>query len=255
MSVPWPLLGLLVVMLGVIQWQQLGLVVPLITAILRSLVQLLFLGGFLVVAWSTNSPWIDLFVVLILVTVAAIAARQRIRHSSRFVLPWVWGSILGATAITLGYAYGCGFGESFNLREYGWIWMTLAGIACHHLMTTTATVGEQLTQLIQQNRGAIETQLSLGAKPQVAIATYRRAAIRAGFFPTIQSTKVTALVSLPLLMAGSLLAGVNSLTAAITQFSVLLLLLAVTLFSSLFLAWGLSLLCFNRFDQLIDDAF
>lgn len=251
----WPLLGLLIVMLGLIQWQQLGLIVPVITALLRSLVQLMFLGGFLVVAWSSHNPWIDLCVVLILVTIAAIAARQRIHYPNPYVLPWVWGSIGLSIMATLSYGYGCVLGEYVDLREHNGLWITLTGVACHHLVTTTATIGETLVQSVQQNREAIETQLSLGAKPHVAIAIYRRAAMRAGLIPTIQSMNVMALVSLPLLMAGGLLAGVDPLTAAITQFSVLLVLLVVTLFSSLFLAWGLSGLFFNRFDQLIDDAF
>ncbi len=247
-------IGFFVVLsIGLIVWQLPELTLVFLTAIARSLVQLLVLGLLIAVVWESHNPWVLGIVLLLMMTVAAIAARQRINHSGAYILPWIWGAMGFSSGIALIYT------NLFVLQGQAGLapqfWLPLAGLAFHQTLNSMALTGEYLMQQISANRVAIETHLTLGASPQQAIAAYQQAAVRAVFLPMVNNMKVLGLVSLPTLMAGQLLSGTSPLEAAINQFLILLMLACITLVSSLLLAWGLSRQAFNRFDQLSDDAF
>lgn len=100
-------------------------------------------------------------------------------------------------------------------------WIPLAGIIIGNAVNGGTIAGERLVNAIETNRGEIETHLCLGASPQRAIALYRRQAIRAGILPNLNQMALVGIVTLPGILTGQLLGGVNPLNAVSYQILVL----------------------------------
>jgi putative ABC transport system permease protein len=126
----------------------------------------------------------------------------------------------------------------------------LAGIVLGNAMNGAAIAGERLVSTLNSSQLEIETHLSLGATPQQAVAQYRREAIKAGLIPTINTMMVVGLVTLPGIMTGQLLSGVNPLVAAAYQAVIIFMLACATLMTTLLVTTGLCRQHFNQFAQL-----
>src|SRR5437899_1346118 len=74
-------------------------------------------------------------------------------------------------------------------------------------------------------RAAIEARLSLGLSGAQAFAPHRRELLRTALIPTLDSTKVVGLISLPGAMTGLILAGVSPEVAIRYQIVVMYMLL------------------------------
>ena len=98
-----------------------------------------------------------------------------------------------------------------------------------------------------QATAAVEAALSLGLPAHQAFASEMRTAVRTALIPTIDSTRVVGLISLPGTMTGLIVAGVDPLVAIRYQIIVMYMLLA---------AWAVSSLVTARAAQgaMFDDA-
>jgi len=96
----------------------------------------------------------------------------------------------------------------------------------------------------------IETHLSLGATLQQAIAEFRQEAIKAGLIPTINAMMVVGVVTLPGIITGQLLSGVDPLNAAAYQILIMFMLAFANLITTLLVTQGLYQQFFNKNAQL-----
>lgn len=241
--------GLMAIAIGLSAWQQLDLTRSLAIATARTTLQLLAVGYLLAIVFSLQSPWAVLGVVLVMSAIAAIVARNRISKRFARLLPLVWGSIVISAILTLSYV------TLLVLRPPIWYepqyLVPLAGIVLGNAMNSSAIAGERLLSTLKNSRLEIETHLSLGATPQQAIATYRRAAIKAGLIPMLNAMMVVGVVTLPGIITGQLLSGVNPLMASLYQMLIMFMLAFANLLAALLLTWGLYRQCFNQAAQLI----
>lgn len=241
--------GLMAITIGLSAWQQLDLAGSLAMATARTTLQLLVVGYVLAIVFSLESPWAVLGVTLVMLTIAAIVARNRISKRLPGLLPLVWGSILVSTVLTLGYT------TLLVIRPPSWYepqyWVPLAGIVLGNAMNSSAIAGERLLSTVKNSRLEIETHLSLGATPEQAIAAYRRDAIKAGLIPIINAMMVVGMVTLPGIITGQLLSGINPFTASLYQMLIMFMLAFANLLTALLVTWGIYHQCFNRAAQLI----
>ena len=117
-------------------------------------------------------------------------------------------------------------------------------------MNGAAIAGERLVSTITSSRLEIETHLSLGATPQQAVTTYRKDAIRAGLIPALNQMTVAGIVTLPGMITGQLLSGIDPLDAASYQILILLMLAFANLFTTVLITKGLTRQFFNTQSQL-----
>jgi putative ABC transport system permease protein len=82
---------------------------------------------------------------------------------------------------------------------------------------------DRLYSEVQANRDEIEALLAVGARPWEAASDQAREALRAGMTPTINSLMVVGVVSLPGMMTGQILGGVDPLEAVRYQIVVMLM--------------------------------
>ncbi|KJH73617.1 ABC transporter permease [Aliterella atlantica] len=242
-------LGMMAIAIGLSAWERLGLEWTLALATCRTLLQLLVVGYILAFVFALNNPWAVLAILLVMLTIAAIVARNRIGKKIPQVLPLVWGSIFISTVLTLGYTTILVI-QPPNWYEPQYL-IPLAGIVLGNSMNGAAIAGERLASIINSSQLEIETHLSLGATPQQAVSQYRKDAIKAGLIPTINSMMVVGIVTLPGIITGQLLSGVDPLAAASYQILIMFMLAFTNIVTTILVTQGLYRQFFNSAMQLV----
>ena len=241
-------LGLIAITIGLSAWQKLGLEWQLLIATIRTIVQLIFVGYVLEIVFDYKQPWLAITMITIMLTVASIVARNRISKKIPRLLPLVWGSILTSTVLSIIYA------NLLVIQPEIWYepqyLIPLAGIVLGNAINGAAIAGERLVSTINSSPVEIETYLSLGATPQIAVAKYRKDAIRAALIPNLNQMSVIGIVTLPGIVTGQLLSGVNPLDAVAYQMLIMFLLAFANLTTSLLVTYGLCRQFFNQDAQL-----
>ncbi|MBD2742075.1 iron export ABC transporter permease subunit FetB [Coleofasciculus sp. FACHB-1120] len=241
-------LGMMAVAIGLSRIQQLGLEGQLAIATGRTIIQLLGVGYVLAFVFAWKNPWAVLALLMVMLSIAAIVARNRIGKKIPQVLPVVWGSILVSSALTLSYT------TLLILQPPIWYepqyLIPLAGIVLGNAMNGAAIAGERLSSTVNASRTEIETHLSLGATPQQAVAQYRKDSIRAGLIPTLNQMMVVGVVTLPGIITGQLLSGVDPLNAASYQILIMFMLAFTNLVTTLLVTQGLCRQFFTTEAQL-----
>ncbi|AMA09603.1 MULTISPECIES: ABC transporter permease [Cyanophyceae] len=239
-------LGLIALAIALARWQKLGLEGQLLLATGRTILQLLVVGYALEMVFALAHPLAVLGIVLVMLTIAAIAAKNRI--NDRVKLPLIWGSIFISFSVPLAYTLLVIVQpETWYDPQY---LIPLAGMVLGNAMNSASLAGERLSSRIKTSRLEIETQLCLGATPKQAIASYRTEAIRASLIPTINSMMVVGLVSLPGMFTGQVLSGIDPLNAASYQILILFLIVTINLICTSLVTEGLYRQFFNPTAQL-----
>lgn len=241
-------LGMIAIAIGISSWQKLGLEIPLANATLRTVVQLLGVGYILAVIFQLRNAIAVLLVLMVMLTIATITARNRIGKKIPQILPILFASLFFSTALTLIYT------NLLIIQPDTWYepqyLIPLAGIVLGNAMTGAAIAGERLVSTINSSRLEIETYLSLGATPQQAVTNYRKEAIKAGLIPTLNQMMVVGIVTLPGMITGQLLSGIDPLDAASYQILIMLMLAFANLITTVLLTQGLIRQFFNEQLQL-----
>lgn len=241
-------LGLIAIAIGLSAWQKLGLEWQLLIATIRTIVQLIFVGYVLEIVFDYKQAWLVVAMIAVMLTVASFVAKNRISKKIPRLLPLVWGSILTSTVLSISYT------NLLVIQPNTWYepqyLIPLVGIVLGNAMNTAAIAGERLVSTINSSPVEIETYLSLGATPQQAVAKYRKDAVRAALIPTLNLMMVVGIVTLPGIVTGQLLSGINPLDAVAYQILIIFLLAFANLVTSLLITYGLCRQFFNQDAQL-----
>lgn len=241
--------GLIAIAIGLSAWEKIGLELNIAIAAGRTILQLLVVGYTLAFVFALDNPWAVLAILAVMLTIAAVVARNRISKKIPFVLPLVWGAIFLSTAVTLAYT------NLLIIQPVRWYepqyLIPLAGIVFGSAINGAAIAGERLVSTVNASQLEIETHLSLGATPQQAVAQYRRDAIKAGLIPILNQMTVVGIVTLPGIITGQLLSGVDPLDAASYQILILFILAFANLITALLVTQGLCRQFFNTAAQLV----
>jgi putative ABC transport system permease protein len=241
--------ALMAIAIGLSAWEKIGLELNLALATGRTILQLLVLGYVFDFIFALNNAWAVLAILAVMLTITAIVARNRISQKIPHVLPWVWGSILVSTALTLLYT------NFLIIQPERWYEpryvIPLAGILLGNAMNAAAIAGERLVSTINASPLEIETHLSLGATPQQAVNQYRKDAIRAGLIPTLNQMIIIGMVALPGITTGQLLGGVNPLDAVSYEILIMFMIAFANLLTTLLVTKGLCRQFFNSAAQLV----
>jgi putative ABC transport system permease protein len=241
--------GLMGTAIALSAWERIGLEFNLVLATGRTFLQLAILGYVLEFIFALDNPWAVLAILAVMLTISAIVARNRITQKIPQMLPLVWGSILLSTTITLVYT------NILIIQPDRWFEpqyvISLGGIVLGNAMNAAALAGERLVSVMNASHLEIETHLSLGASPQQAIAQYRKDAVRAGLIPTLNQMMLIAMVTLPGIITGQLLSGINAREAASYQILIMFMIAFANLLTVLLVTRGICRQFFNSTAQLI----
>lgn len=214
---------LLVINGGLSLGLRLGLERQLALAALRMIVQLLAVGFLLKVLFAAVSPWLTAGAALAMILFAGreIVARQEHRFSG-----W-WSYTLGVTAMATAAALVTVYALTAQIQADPWydprFALPILGMILGNTMTGIALGLDTFTANVGADRAAIEAQLALGATRMEALRRTGRRALRSALMPMINAMAAAGLVSLPGMMTGQILSGVDPIEA--TKYQVLIMFL------------------------------
>ena len=192
-------------------------------ATLRMVLQLILVGYVLTFLFAAVSPlWTALAAfIMFLFASREIVARQKRR------LPSIWGYGLGAACMLLAAGTVTMFALLTQLRPDPWYHpryaLPLLGMILGNTMTGISLGLDVLTNSLVRERAAVEACLALGGTRYQALLPIMRDALRSGFMPIINSMAAVGLVSLPGMMTGQILAGVEPVDAVKYQLLIMFL--------------------------------
>lgn len=198
----------LIILVLIVSWRlRLKLTKTLLTAAIRTVVQLSFIG--LILAWIfAREQWYEVLLILTIMTlIAGAAAKNRVKRTYKGLftdtLIAVSTSAVFVTIIAI----------SLILRVEPWYTpqfiIPILGLILGNSLTAISLTSNQLVESFHEQQARIEMMLSLSARPFEAVHEQIRAAVVNGMTPTLNSMLVVGIVSLPGMMTGQILAGAD----------------------------------------------
>jgi putative ABC transport system permease protein len=190
----------------------------------RMVVQLVAIGFLLRFVFSLHQPAVTALIIVIMVLAAAreAAARpeRKLKHAAGF---WIGlGAIASATVLTALFAL------TTALRPHPWYdaryAIPLAGILLGNILNATSLTLDGFLGGVAREKSAIEARLCLGVGFWEAITPFIREAIRRGLVPIINQMSAAGIVTLPGIMTGQILAGLDPIDAVKYQILLMFLL-------------------------------
>lgn len=201
----------------------LGIARKMLVAAARMVVQLLLVGLVLTWLFDTQSPWLTLGIALVMVL---FAGREITARQDRRLTGW-WGYGLGTGCMLLAAGVVTVFGLTTQLRPDPWYdpryAIPLLGMVLGNTMTGIALGLNTLAGTVRLRRAAIEARLALGDDRSRAMAPLVRQALSTALTPIVNSMAATGLVSLPGMMTGQILGGVEPVEAVKYQILIMFL--------------------------------
>ena len=193
-------------------------------AAVRMVVQLIIVGFLLRFIFTLNNPIATLLIVLVMATIAAreVAARPPRRFRGLGGLAISAPSVLLATLVTAGLAL------STAIRPHPWFdpryAIPLAGIILGSVLNAGSITLDSVLGGVQRERPAIEAQLALGVIFRESTAPLLRDSVRRGLLPVINQMSAAGLITLPGIMTGQIIAGMDPVEAVKYQILLMFLL-------------------------------
>jgi len=209
-------------------WLRLGIARSLAFAMVRMVVQLLLVGMLLKSLFAIQSPWLTLLVALFM---ASFAAREIWARQERRLKGWR-GLAIGGSAMAASVGMVALVALIVLVQPAPW-WspryaLPLLGMIMGNAMTGISLSLDTLHTALNREQRAIEAQLILGANKWRAMRPFLRQAMRAGMMPSINGMAAVGVVSLPGMMTGQILSGVDPNEAVKYQLLVMFLIAGAT---------------------------
>lgn len=193
-------------------------------AAMRMVFQLLLVGVVLRWVFAVSSPAATLAVIVLMIAAAAreVAVRpgHRLARGGNFRIAAIVVSLASLSTVLLALLTA--------IRPHPWhdprYAIPLMGIVLGSVLNSASLALDGFLGSVIADRAVIEARLALGATIREAMASLVRASIRRGLIPIINQMSAAGLITLPGIMTGQLLAGMDPVEAAKYQIMLLFLL-------------------------------
>ncbi|HEM5148209.1 TPA: iron export ABC transporter permease subunit FetB [Streptococcus suis] len=224
--------GLVLVAMGISQKEKLGLTKDIFMAVVRTVLQLIFVGYVLKFIFQASTVFLSLAMVLIILYNASVQANKRNPNGKKSLLhPFL--ALLASTGLTLTILVLSGAIQFIPSQV-----IPISGMLASNAMTAIGLSYRAMYKSFTDNRQQVLEKLSLGATVKLASQDILREAIKTGMQPTIDSAKTVGLVSLPGMMSGLIFAGVDPVHAIRYQIMVMFMLLSATSLASVIASYS-----------------
>lgn len=202
---------------------ELGLAKSLFISAARMVVQLLLIGLILDFLLATVSPF---WTAVAALTMAGFAGYEAMARQDRR-LTGFWGYGIGTSVIGFSAMLMMIFALTTQISVDPWYHprylLPLLGMFLGNCMTGVALAIRAITAALVDGRNGVEAQLALGHSFHQAVLPKMRSALRTALTPTINSMAAAGIVSLPGMMTGQILAGIDPVEAVKYQFLIMFL--------------------------------
>jgi putative ABC transport system permease protein len=183
-------------------------------------VQLIAIGFVLKFIFIQTSP---LWTVGLGLLMVLFAAREAMARQTRRYKGW-WAYGLGTATLTFVGLLAVFFGVGVLIAPDPWytprLVLPILGMVLGNTLNGISLSLETLTTTAQRERASIEARIALGATRVGALSVVTRQALKTGMMPIVNAMAATGIVSLPGMMTGQILAGVDPVEA--TKYQVLI---------------------------------
>ncbi len=194
---------------------------------IRSFVQLVAVGYALEFIFNTESLWLVILAIMVMMVVGAYTAGQRDKHTGKgFRIAFIAMSTGSLVTLILMILLDIITTEARYL-------IPLAGMLISNSMNASSITLDRVGADLKSNRLEIETSLSLGRTWKESSRRIYRNAVKAGMISIMNYMKTVGLVALPGAMTGMILAGASPLKAVLIQIIVSYMLLSAVTMTSL----------------------
>ena len=210
-----------------------SLALQLLVAAVRTAIQLTLIGLVLKALFANSHLlWVGLLSLLML----AVAGREVMRRQHRrFTGRWGYGigvvsMFVSSFTVALFALLVVVGNEPWYQPQYA---IPLLGMLLGNTMNGIALALDRLTESAWQQRDVIEARLMLGYSASEAVSGIRQQVFRSGLIPIINAMAAAGLVSLPGMMTGQILAGIEPIEAVKYQIAIMFLISAGAGFGTL----------------------
>ncbi|HEY1856012.1 ABC transporter permease [Acidocella sp.] len=197
----------------------------LLWSAVRMVVQLMLVGYVLRLVFVTMNPWATVLVAAVMAGAATyeVGARQQQRLAPISHYATGGGATVLATLVITILALITTLRPEpwYNPREA----LPLTGIILGNVMNAVSLSLNSFFNSVKRERNAIEARLALGEPRYLALHGLAAQAIRTALIPTINTMTAAGLITMPGIMTGQLLAGMDPVSAA--KYQILLMFLIV----------------------------
>ncbi|OAD15818.1 ABC transporter permease [Achromobacter insolitus] len=204
----------------------------------RTVVQLLLVGHILRIVFAHAAPWLTALVVAVMMALAAreVAARPKARltqHGNG----WVGAiAVAGTTVITVLFILNTA------LRPDPWYdpryTIALIGIVLGSVLNAASLALDGVLSGARREKLAIEARLALGATVREAFSSLLKESVRRGIVPSINQMSAAGIITLPGIMTGQIIAGMDPIDAAKYQILLMFLLCGASGMAAMAAAYG-----------------
>lgn len=204
----------------------------IIVGTVRTFIQLFLLGYVLKYVFALDNPLVIFLLFSFMIYFAALIIFGRVREKKApHFLPVLASMFLSYMVInTFVMAVIIGVKPWY----YPVYFIPVGGMIIGNSMNAIAISMNIWFEDLKKDRDKIEMYLSCGATPVESTADNFRGAIRAGMIPSINALMSVGVVSIPGMMSGQILAGIDPLIAVRYQVVIMLLLVGSTALSTVF---------------------
>jgi putative ABC transport system permease protein len=217
--------GLVVVVIGLSLWQDLGIHRSIIIGALRTTIQLIAIGYILGWVFHLDNWALVIAYLMAMLSVAAYTIYSgRKAKARKGMLPAISISLFIGSLITLAVVQYLVVGiHPWYDPQY---LIPIAGMIFGNALTAMALCLDSFSGAMKDNADEVEQRLALGATRRKAASRHIQSALRAALMPIINSMMVVGLVQLPGMMTGQILSGTNPIIAVKYQVVVMFMILA-----------------------------
>ncbi len=194
----------------------------------RMAVQLAMIGFVLKWIFAQTSPVWTAGLATIMILVAGYEIVSRLSRRPKGFSAY----LLGSGTLFLVGTLGTGFAVLGIIGPDPWYQpryvLPILGMVLGNAMTGIALTSSTLFESANRDRTAIEARLSLGANRYNAMGETLRLALRTGLMPILNAMAASGIVSLPGMMTGQILAGVDPIEATKYQIMIMFLIAGAT---------------------------
>jgi putative ABC transport system permease protein len=173
----------------------------------RAFVQLTVIGYALTYIFKINNFYLVVLIIFLMSLVASREASRRVKKAPYHTALISFAALSASTLIVGLIVVG------LIISPQPWysaqVMIPIFGMILGNSMNAIALSMDRMYAEVHAHINEVEQLLCLGATPWEAARDYLRRAVEAGMMPTINSLMVVGLVSLPGMMTGQILAGMN----------------------------------------------
>lgn len=233
---------LILVLPAYILWKyRTGLNKKLLTASIRMVLQLLFVGYYLEYLFEYDNPWINAAWIFIMVVVADVATvdRSDLRQKAKVLIPIFGATFFGIIVIDLFFLEAVIQLPKFLAAQYT---IPITGMVLGNCLRSNVIGINAFYYSLDEHKERYQFFLSCGAKRTEALEPFISEALQRSANPTLASMATIGLVSLPGMMTGQILSGSSPLIAIKYQIMIM-----VAIFAGTILSVFLGIIFTNRF--------